>query len=339
MQNGTNHNNVIYLCGMKIWDTILQRWLGRESRNTLYDISLNAYGGFCVEERMQFARVIFYNICNLLTDIANEVVFTRVAGDKDLFAGFNAFFNTWGQYVLNKLFVDGYCVIGIRGSFMWIMQPTEYTQLTAEGKIKIIPRADDVNVYVMKSQTWVMKQQSDEQLLQAWLRYLDNVLNSSNTISSRLGSMVIMSPQNAPSAPTVAALTKEQRDELENNLSNDYGSLDRQKQVMLLTRPVNTQVVNLAGLDQKTSDKVRLAILAICDRIKVPANQVAIIDANSSKSLSNGTELREGDLTKYRSFRRLLNATFWQMAENLGLQVDYNIENEPKTTQGQEIEQ
>jgi hypothetical protein len=62
----------------------------------------------------------------------------------------------------------------------------------------------------------------------------------------------------------------------------------------------------------------------------VPANQVGIIDANSSKSFANGSELREGDITKYRNFRRLLSFTFYQMAEDLGLQVDYIIENEPK---------
>jgi hypothetical protein len=102
---------------------------------------------------------------------------------------------------------------------------------------------------------------------------------------------------------------------------------------------MDTEVVSLANVDIRMNDKARLAILAIADRLKVPANQIGIIDANSSKTLSNGTELREGDLAKYRSFRRLLNATFYDMATELGMQVNYTLENEPKTVQGQTIEQ
>ena len=75
-----------------------------------------------------------------------------------------------------------------------------------------------------------------------------------------------------------------------------------------------------------------MAVLAICDRMKVPANQVAIIDANSSKSLSNGSELREGDFNKYQSFERLLNRTFVQMAQAYGMTVDYTIYNKPIRT-------
>ena len=79
------------------------------------------------------------------------------------------------------------------------------------------------------------------------------------------------------------------------------------------------------------------AVKIICDRIKVPANQVALI--NASSGFSNGTELREGEIAKYRSFRRFLNATLYDFAAEIGLQVDYTIENEPLTNQGQQIEQ
>ena len=108
---------------------------------------------------------------------------------------------------------------------------------------------------------------------------------------------------------------------------------------MLLPSEVSTNVINLAGLDQRTSERVLMAAKVIADRLKVPANQITLIDAASSKSLANGTEMREGDLAKYRSFRRYLDATLYKMADDLGLQPNYKLENEPKTTQGQQIEQ
>ena len=89
--------------------------------------------------------------------------------------------------------------------------------------------------------------------------------------------------------------------------------------------------VNLAGLDAKTIDKARFAVSAICDRFKVPSNQVSIIESTvGGASLSNGGEIREGDLLKYKSFERLLNKTFIKMAKDIDLTIDYEIYNKPK---------
>jgi hypothetical protein len=209
----------------------------------------------------------------------------------------------------------------------------------SDGVQIVRPKDETLQYYVLKSPTFEQTGESDEHLCSPFIKYIDNALNASNTICERLGTFVIVSPKTPASAPMLTALNEKQKKDMEQALQTEYGALRKQNQVMLLPNEVATNVVNLAGLDLKTNERVRTAILAICDRIKVPANQVAVIDANSSKSLSNGTELREGDLAKYRSFRRLLNATLWDMATELGLSVDYTIENEPKTVQGQSIEQ
>jgi hypothetical protein len=196
--------------------------------------------------------------------------------------------------------------------------------------LKVTPYDKDLDLYVMTSQTMMLEGKSDKDMLRPFLRYLDNVLNGSNTISERLGAAVIMSPQQASGSPMPTILTQKEKENLEKEIGDKYGYLRNQRSVMILPNAMNVQTINLAGLDNKMLEKVKTAILAICDRVKVPANQVGIIDANSSKSFANGSELREGDITKYRNFRRLLNFTFYQMAEDFGLQVDYIIENEPK---------
>ena len=238
---------------------------------------------------------------------------------------------------------EGSAVIGWKkigdGFRFWQMSKDEYTLTTKEDETIVKPHDKDANYYVLKSPTYEAIGKSDKLLCAPYIKYLDNILNGSSTIASRLGTFVIGSPTTPNNAPAAVVLSKQQKDELEKQIQNEYGSLSRQKQVMLLPNGMQWQVINLAGLDNKTAEKARLAILAICDRVKVPANQVAIIDANSSKSLSNGTELREGDMAKYRSFRRLLNATLYDFAVEIGLSVDYRIENEPKSVQGQTIEQ
>lgn len=316
---------------MKIIDNI-KSWFASRNSNTIGYLRGYSFGNFDCGERLPFADVVFYNICDLLTDICSSVIFVNKGSQIELFAGFKTFFDSWGKLVLNLLFKQGYCVIARRkdSNYFWVMTTNEYnTSTDSRGRLHVYAIDDNVIVYVMNSQTMLLENKSDRDMLRPFLDLLDSVLNSSNTISKRMGAMVIMSPQQAGGIPVPTILTEKDRDKLEKEIGENYGSLRRQKSVLMLSNPMNVQTISLAGLDTRMVDKIKTAILAICDRIKVPANQVAIIDANSSKAFANGTELREGDIAKYRNFRRLLNITFYKMAEDLGLSVDYIIENEP----------
>lgn len=316
---------------MKITDYIRNAFR-RQNRTITNQMLVQGFGDFyCTRE--PFADLIFYNICDLLTDICSAVTFTRKSGDMLLFAGFKTFFDKWGKFVLNQLFKEGFVPIAKRkqDTRFFILTTDQYNvQTMADGAVRVVPNDADLDLYVMTSQTMMLEGKSDKDMLQPFLRFLDNVLNGSNTISERLGAAVIMSPQQASGSPMPTILTQKEKETLEKEIGEKYGYLRHQKSLMILPNAMNVQTINLAGLDNRMIDKVKTAILAICDRIKVPANQVGIIDSNSSKSFANGSELREGDITKYRNFRRLLDFTFYQMAEDLGLQVNYIIENEPK---------
>jgi hypothetical protein len=247
------------------------------------------------------------------------------------FAAFRAFFYAWGKTILQKLFDEGYVVIAYDpASFrFWIMDAKEYAVKT-EGEVTIIePHDPTANVYVMKSSTYVSRNKSDKAICKGFLDFLDDVLNGSATVSKRLGAVVIASPKNLTNAPTATVLSKEQKEEMEKEMREDYGALSKQSNLMLLPREMAWQVINLAGLDLKMQEKVKTAILAIVDRIKIPANQVAIIDAQSSKQLANGGEIREGDKLKYKTFRRLFERSFVDMATYYGLKITYAIDGEP----------
>ncbi len=279
---------------------------------------------------LPFGNVIFLNIVELLTDLASEVHWVALKKvDVIRFAEFRSFYDMYGRQILTRLYSDGFVVIGYKNGFRWLKQ-NEYYCISDTDATLVRPRDEEMQVYVMKSQTYECTGCSDKQLLQPYLTFLDNVLNASNTVSARMGSVIVASPKNLTNAPTAVVLNKEQKDALEKETQDEYGALSAQKLFMVLPREMAFQVINLAGLDQRTTEKARLAILAIADRIKVPANQIAIIDANSSKSLSNGSELREGDYNKYQSFERLLNTTFLRLADSCGLQLTYTMDNKPK---------
>lgn len=313
---------------MKVKDYI--RGLFARALNVLYDGNLGGFFGAMGISKYPFARLVFANICSILTDLDNDVEFVRKSGDMMLFARFKQFFSQYAILIHTRLFEVGYVVIGLRGSDMWLMRSSEYTTTSdAEGDIKVRAYRADVQVYVMRSQTFAIYGLSDRTMCKPAMDMLDNVLNASNTIAKRLGAMVIATPATPSSAPIAGVLNKKAKEDLEKEISDKYGALDRQSQIMVLPNDMKFSTINLAGLDIKLQEKVRTAVLMIADRIGVPANQISLIDANSNKTLSNGSELREGDFNKYQAYERMLNETFVQMAQDIGLKVDYTIYNKP----------
>ena len=320
---------------MRIIDEIRRRFYRRGQVLIDGRTGVSAHGwGACNHD---FASLIWYNICDLLTDLAEDVKVTDASGVQPLsdqgakFAAFKAFFYAWGKAVLQRLFDEGYVVIAYDPAAFrfWQMDAKEYT-IKTEGDVTVIDAHDPtLNVYVMKSSTYVSRNRSDKSICKGFLDFLDDVLNGSATVSKRLGAVVIASPKNLTSSPTAVVLSEEQKEKLEKEMREDYGALSKQSNIMLLPREMSWQTINLAGLDLKMQEKVKTAILAIVDRIKIPANQVAIIDAQSSKQLANGGEIREGDKLKYKTFRRLFERSFVDMATYYGLKISYAIDGEP----------
>lgn len=287
--------------------------------------------GFC---KHKFAEVIWYNICDILTDLIEDVKLKNEANTDatmQKYVAFKVFVYTHGKQVLQRLFDEGYVVIGYDStiSVFWQMRENEYEKIT-DADVKIVkPKNPEVRAYVMKSSTYVTYAKSDRAICKGFLDFLDDVLNASATVSKRLGAVVVASPKNLTSAPTATVLTKEQKKDMEEEMRRDYGALSNQSNLMLLPREMSWQVINLAGLELRMQEKVKTAILAIVDRIKIPANQVAIIDAQGSKQLANGSEIREGDKLKYKTFRRLFERSFVDMASEYGIRISYQIDGEP----------
>lgn len=287
---------------------------------------------------LEFGNVVFNNIMEILTDLTNDVELKRDSKFTDAmdFANFKTFFEQDGKDVLNRYFNFGYIVIllpngeNIR-SYKILEKEVDYTILTDErGSWKVVPlNYRDDQIYVMKSSLFLNTGLSHKMFVWPYLKYINSLFNASDTITNRLGSVIVCSPKNISSAPTSVILTEEDKKEIEEDLSKNYGALRNQKQIMILPREMNFENLSLTGIDDKLEEKLKLAVEVICDCLKVPSNQVAVIDANSSKALSNGSEMIAGDIRKYQSFERLLNETFIRMADDLRIHLTYEIYNKP----------
>lgn len=290
------------------------------------------FGGGFGFARYDFASLVWYNVCDLLADILEDVQMqpgNMTTEGMQRFAFFRAFVYEWGRSVLQLLWDEGFVVIAENERGFEILGSNEYTT-SSDGKRTYITALDpEVQTYVMRSPAFRLHGISDRAMCKSWLDFLDDICNSSATVNKRLGALVIASPKNLTNAPTAVVLGKDAKKEMEKEFANDYGALKGQSNFVLMPREMNWQTINLAGMDLRTLEKAKLCILAICDRLKAPANQVAIVDANSAKTLANGSELREGDRAKYASFRRLFERTFADMGRDLGISFTYTITGEP----------
>lgn len=295
-----------------------------------------------------FADAIYLNAVELITDLCHDVVFpeyTQRNIDKNLYIAYRRFYQLHAQTLLNTIYKHGYAVVcvsqsgeGMTAAYNLTIgeQNRDYTRNEDGDYVVFSPMRDGVRLYVVKSTTFVTTGKSDYAILLPWLNFLDDVANGSSTITRRLGSMLIISPKTGASMATAANLDDDERKEIEDEFGKSYGTLANQHQVAVFRSEVNAQVVNMAGLDQRFAEKLRACVCVIADRLKVPANQIAMIDAMSSKTLANGTELREGDFNKYQTFERVLDATFLQLGRDLGFgvdfgnnEMDYTIYNKP----------
>jgi len=306
------------------WVLKAYSFIGREDGKSLFPDFF--------ETRQPFADIIFENITDLLTDLVQDTTLVLNQGDSMLFAEFVQMFNNDGQLILNRLFEHGFAIISFNAAGFKLLDPDQFTTTTG-GRVMIIePKLKDSRVYVLKSDTYRASGKSDRQRLSGFLKYLDNVMNASNTTTARLGAMVMACPVTPSGSNTEAKITDLEKYKKEVGIGEDYGALKSQRQIMIWPKQMGFTTINLAGLDSKTIDKAKFAITVICDRIKVPANQIGVIDSANTNSLSNGGEMREGDIMKYKSYERLLNKTFIKMAKDLDLIIDYTIYNKPQMT-------
>ena len=286
---------------------------------------------------LPFGELVFQYVVELLTDLNNDVTFQLLTDrGRMTFAEFVRFFNDDGEAALWRVYRHGYSVIGYKWDIetatvtdIRLLDSNEYTESQYNGDTFIRAIDDTWKVYVMKSPTYRIKAVSDYDLCRPAVEFLDNTLNASNTSVKKLGAFVVASPETGAGAPTPVVLREDDKKAMEEEISKEYGLLSKQRQVMLLPRSMRFQTISLTNIDNKLTERVRMCVELIADRIKVPASQIAIIDATAGKSLSNGGEVHEGDRLKYKTYERLLNKTFIMFAQAIGIAVTYTIYNKP----------
>ncbi|NLE03396.1 MAG: hypothetical protein GX638_01150 [Crenarchaeota archaeon] len=281
---------------------------------------------------LDFATIIFENACDLLVDLVSDTTLILKSGNPTAFKSFSDFFYRDGKRTLVDIFANGYVVIGYSNGRFEILDTCDYYKKTDGQKIEFVHRNPywQGKIIVFEGEHHRIYRMSHLEKLKPFLQLLNNVLNASNTITKKMGVSVFATPRTVSGMNTARKLLAREIRELEEDVEKSYGALDTQKIIHFLSDDLKFEIINLAGQNLGLNEKMRVAVLAIADKIKIPANQIGLIDANTSKAFANGTEMKEGDFQKYQAFERLLQSTFVELAKLLHIDITYEIYNKPK---------
>jgi hypothetical protein len=281
---------------------------------------------------LDFAKVVFENICDILVDLVSDTTLELKSGNAKTFYAFNKFFNRDGKRAMVDILKHGYIVIGYKDKNFSLLNSSEYRKTTDGKKLKF--EHLDANwkgeIIVFEGEHHRIYGMSHLEKLKPFLEMLNNVLNASNTVTKKLGVSIFATPRTVSGMNTVQKLLPKEIQELEKSTEKNYGALDTQKIIHFLSDDLRIEVINLAGQNLGLDEKLKVAVLAIADKIKCPANQISLIDANTSKAFANGSEITAGDFQKYQSFERLLVSTFVELAKMLQIDITYTIYNKPQ---------
>ena len=281
---------------------------------------------------LDFAKVVFENVCDILVDLVSDTTLELKSGNAKTFYAFNKFFNRDGKRAMIDIFKNGYIVIGYNDGVFTLLNSGDYRKTTDGKRLKF--EHTDPNwkgeIIVFEGEHHRIYDMSHLEKLKPFLEMLNNILNASNTVTKKLGVSIFATPRTVSGMNTVQKLLPKEIKQLEESTEKNYGALDTQKIIHFLSDDLRIEVINLAGQNLGLEEKLKVAVLAIADKIKVPANQISLIDANTSKAFANGSEISEGDFQKYQSFERLLVSTFIELAKMLQIDVTYTIYNKPK---------
>ena len=278
----------------------------------------------------KFAEVIFENITEILIDLQSDTTLLFQGGNKISFDIVNLFFKKEGKKFLYYSYRYGRVFLIFEDNVLTIAEPIDIQKETRGDYDYYFSKKDKAKrVIVFDSEHYQMYGKSHFDKLFPFFDLLNNILNASNTITKRLGVAVFATPVTPGSSSFTGNLTPEQKKKIEDEIENMYGALDSQNILHILTEDLKFNQINLAGQNINLTERTKIAILTIADKIKVPANQISLIDASASKAFANGSEILAGDFQKYQSFERLLVSTFYTLAEILGCTITYGIYNKP----------
>ena len=275
----------------------VKRWIYGKTTSAKIDLST-----------FRFADAVIVSAFKLLmTGFKNTEFFDEGKQDSLLFESFHFLFRNRFAEILASLYDEGQVGFNV-----------------VDGKLEIAQRLIEAE-YVIESPTYSIVGKSDARTAKDVLKYIDNILNASNTSITKLGFLALLSPENFDDMPT--NLTDAEVKEYENELAKEYGVLESQSPIKVLKRKMNLQTIGLGGANLQVDARLQSAVKLFCGQMEVPYELMpAAIIGNPNQT---GVYQEQALVRLYNTIEAYVEI-YKKLGERVGLKTSYEIRTKPK---------
>lgn len=169
--------------------------------------------------------------------------------------------------IIWDLYSRGYFVLLHRGHDIEYL-PAKYVSRIGDDGMVMTEIGAQVEASVFYEKTYEATGQTQKSICQSTLDYIDNVLNTATTGNAKLGNLIIFSP--SPNEVGGEVLTDDEKTEIENKISTNYGGLDTQSNFMLMPKSLQVSNVSFDFGKLQLLPQLEMSVKNLCGYLNIP---------------------------------------------------------------------
>lgn len=250
----------------------------------------------------------------------------------------------WGVKIARKIIKDNFREIFFdlysKGYFVLLHNsdstdieylPAKYTQVRADGSVYVEggKMSEGTRAYLFYEKNYKVDGRTMEQVCKTTLDYIDNILNTASTGNARLGNLTILTPSSTPMGSEV--LRDGEKKEIEKLISESYGGLDSQSNLMLFPNSLSTTTISFDFGKLQLFEQLKMEVMQLCDHFNIPYDILPISGQSTFNNQDNAYTMLY--VTAERWVMMIQDAF-----KSLGVEFEFELKGKPNT-EAQKLEQ
>ena len=200
----------------------------------------------------------------------------------------------------------------------------KYTRINSDGSVSVEggKLSENTRVYLFYEKDYKSSGVTMEQLCRTSLEYIDNILNTAVTGNARLGNLTILTPATNDYGSEI--IGEQDKVEIEKLISNSYGGLDTQSNLMLFPNALNISTISFDFGKLQLLPQLEMVVKILCGYLNIPYDIVPL----SGQSTFNNQENAYSQL--YSTAERWVMMIQDAFA-TLNIDFDFTLQGKPNT--------
>lgn len=209
--------------------------------------------------------------------------------------------------------------------------PAKYTQVRADGSVYVEGGnlSEGTRAYLFYEKSYKVDGETMAQSCQTTLDYIDNILNTASTGNARLGNLTILTPTS--NGLGMEVIKDAEKKEIEKLISESYGGLDSQSNLMLFPNSLSTTTISFDFGKLQLLEQLKMEVMQLCDFFNIPYDILPLSGQSTFNNQDNAYTMLY--VTAERWVMMIQDAF-----KSLGVEFEFELKGKPNT-EAQKLEQ